>query len=151
MSKPTLRIAHASDVHLDTDYFGGEANLSARDFYRGVFRALLDHVISHEPQLFLLPGDLFDSNRASEGTVEWCMQALAELPFPVVMIPGNHDCLAPGGIFQQYDFSKVPNVEMLLAPEGELRELPGLGAVVWGKGMVEHEPEYSPLQGLAMS
>lgn len=148
MSKPALRIAHGSDIHLDTDYFGGEANLSGRDFYRSVFRALLQHVMQHEPQLFLLPGDLFDSNRASRDTIEWCMQALAELPIPVVMIPGNHDCLVPGGIFMEHDFSKVPNVEMLLSQEGELLELPRLGAVVWGKGMVEHEPEYSPLQGL---
>lgn len=149
MTKPALRIAHASDIHLDTDYFGGEANLSGRDFYRGVFRALLDHIIAHSPQFFLLPGDLFDSNRASKGTIEWCMEALGALPFPVYMIPGNHDCLVPGGVFLEHDFSRVPNVEMLLAREGELRELPEFEAILWGKGMEEHAPEYSPLAGLA--
>ena len=149
MSKSSLRIAHGSDIHLDTDYFGGEANLAGRDFYRGVFLALLEHVREHDPQLFLLPGDLFDSNRASKSTIEWCMQVLGELPFPVVMIPGNHDCLVPGGVFLEHDFSTLPNVEMLLGREGELRELPELGAVVWGKGMEDHAPEYSPLEGLA--
>lgn len=148
MNKPALRIAHASDIHLDTDYFGGDENLGSRDFCRGVFRALLDQVLAEAPQLLLLPGDLFDSNRASRDTIHWCMEALGALPFPVLMIPGNHDCLTPEGIFLKNDFSRVPNVEMLLSPEGEVRDLPQLGAVVWGKGMEDHMPEYSPLEGM---
>ena len=96
--RPTLRIAHCSDIHLDTDYHGGDVNLSLRDYYRGVFDRLLNAIGEHDPQLLLLPGDLFDSNRASADTVEWAGARLEALPFPVVMIPGNHDCLEEGAI-----------------------------------------------------
>ncbi len=146
--KPPLRIAHASDVHLDTDYFGGETNLASRDFCRGIFTKLLERIAGQSPQLFLLPGDLFDSNRASGETVRWAMAALGALPFPVAMIPGNHDCLEPGGIFLAHDFAGVPNVEMFLSPQGEARDLAALQAFVWGKGMEDHSPEYRPLDGL---
>lgn len=146
--KRSLRIAHASDIHLDTDYYGGAENASSRDYYRGVFAGLLERITAERPDLMLLPGDLFDSNRASEDTILWTMNALGSLPFPVLMIPGNHDCLEEGAIFRRYDFAGIDNVEMLLAEEGETRELAHLGARVWGKGMVEHSSEFRPLAGM---
>lgn len=146
--KSPLRLAHASDIHLDTDYFGGEENLTSRDYCRGVFLNLLENIRAASPQLFLLPGDLFDSNRASEETIAWAMEQLGALPFPVAMIPGNHDCLEEGSIFLRHDFSRVPNVDMLLAADGECLELEGLNVRIWGKGMVEHSAEFSPLGGM---
>jgi DNA repair exonuclease SbcCD nuclease subunit len=147
--KSPLRIAHASDVHLDTDYFGGEANLASRDYCRQVFGSLLERVAAEKPDVLALPGDLFDSNRASEETIRWAMETLAGLPFPVVMIPGNHDCLEVGAIFLRHDFSALPNVEMLLDPDGEERDFPDLQLSVWGKGMEDHNPDYRPLEGLS--
>lgn len=147
MKKP-LRLAHASDIHLDTDYHGGETNRASRDLCRRVFRETLDRIVAEHPALMLLPGDLFDSNRPSAETVQWCMEALAGLPFPVAIIPGNHDCLAPEGIFRRHDFSALPNVEMLTDPEGETRVLEPLQVFLWGKGMVDHAPEFRPLEGM---
>lgn len=146
--KAPLRIAHASDVHLDTDYFGGSANLASRDYCRQVFQNLLEQVTAVGPHLLALPGDLFDSNRASGETIHWAMEALGSLPFPVVMIPGNHDCLEPEGIYFRHDFAALPNVEMLLGPEGEQRDFPDLHLFAWGKGMEDHTPDYRPLAGL---
>lgn len=147
MRRP-LKIAHASDTHLDTDFYDGGANLALRDYHRGVFRTLLDRVQAQAPDLVLLAGDLFDSNRASRDTILWTMEQLAGLPFPVVMIPGNHDALEPDAIFFRHDFGRIGNVRLLTAAEGEGVDLPELGVAAWGKGMVEHTPEYSPLGGL---
>ena len=146
--KSALRIAHASDIHLDTDYFGGRDNIASRDYYRTVFTALLELIQRNAPDLFLLPGDLFDSNRATDETIRWAMEQLGALPFPVLMIPGNHDCLEEGAIFRRYDFSQIPNVELLTAEGGESRELTDLGVVIWGKGMVAHTPKFRPLDSL---
>jgi DNA repair exonuclease SbcCD nuclease subunit len=143
-----LRIAHCSDIHLDTDYHGGQGNLALRDAYRGIFADLLARIRGHAPDVLALPGDLFDSNRASAGTVLWAAEQLAALPFPVVMIPGNHDCLEEGAVFGRFDFGGAPNVHFLGAPEGERRRLPGLALSVWGRGMVTHQPEFRPLAGL---
>ena len=144
----TLKIAHASDIHLDTDFYEGGENLAQRDYHREVFRALLDRILAQQPNLMLLPGDLFDSNRASGATILWAMEQLAALPFPVIMIPGNHDALEPDAIFLRHDFGRISNVQMLLSVEGETLDLPELEVTAWGKGMVEHSPEYSPLGGL---
>lgn len=146
--KPSLRIVHASDIHLDTDYYGGAENAGSRDYCRTVFADLLRRTEEEAPHLMLLPGDLFDSNRASAETIEWAMERLGALPFPVLMIPGNHDCLEEGAIYHRYDFDAIANVQMLSAAAGEQRELPDLHAVVWGKGMVEHSTEFRPLEGL---
>lgn len=146
--KNSLRIAHTSDIHLDTDYYGGETNIASKDYCRSVFRALLDRIVALKPHLLLLPGDLFDSNRSCEETILWAMKSLAELPFPVVMIPGNHDNLEPDGIYRRFDFSELPNVSMLTAAEGEGVELAELQATVWGRGMKDHMPQFRPLEGL---
>lgn len=143
-----LRLAHCSDIHLDTDYHGGASNGSLRDHYRAVFAALLTRIRAEAPGLLVLPGDLFDSNRASADTVAWAAEQLAALPFPVVMIPGNHDCLEEGSVFHRFDFARAPNVVFLGAPEGERRELDALGVTAWGRGMVSHHPDYLPLAGI---
>jgi DNA repair exonuclease SbcCD nuclease subunit len=147
--KPALRVAHASDIHLDTDYFGGDHNIQSRDFCRRIFRNQLNMLVGLKPDLMLLPGDLFDSNRASPETIVWAMEQIGGLPFPVIMIPGNHDCLADdNAIFRRYDFAKIKNVEMLLALGGESRMLNDFGVFVWGKGMDAHTPEFRPLDDL---
>ena len=144
----TLKIAHGSDIHLDTDHYGGTDTLGQRDYCRGVFQTLLDRVVAQAPHLMLLPGDLFDSNRASHDTILWAMEAIGRLPFPVVMIPGNHDCLEAGAIYLRHDFNRIPNTRLLMAADGEMATIPELGVNVWGKGMVDHSPEFSPLGGL---
>lgn len=145
--RPARRVVHCSDVHLDNDYYGGERNLDRRDYYRAVFGRLLDQIRTESPDLMLLAGDLFDSNRASEGTVQWAMRALESLPFPVVMIPGNHDCLAENAVFRRFDFNQLPNVDLITAEQGAVVDLDTLGVAVWGRGMVEHSPDNRPLEG----
>jgi DNA repair protein SbcD/Mre11 len=142
ISPAMLRVAHCSDIHLDGDHASG-------DHYRHGFLAVLAAARRHAPQLLILAGDLFDSNHACAGTIEWAMQTLAAQPYPVVMIPGNHDCMEPGAIYSRHDFDALPNVEMLTAPDGEIRLLSSLGVAIWGKGMVDHCAAYRPIGDIA--
>ena len=142
-----LRIAHCSDIHLDSDSYRLGGHAGAREFYRAAFRVALDEMLSHAPDLMLIAGDLFDSNDATDDTIQWAMRTLAALPCPVGMIPGNHDCLEQNAIFHRYDFGGLGNVKMLLAEDGELARFPELGVAIWGKGMVDHHPGYHPLGG----
>ena len=138
-----LRIAHCSDVHLGGGYLG-----DARDErLRAAFAAALDDMCAHNPDLLLLAGDLFESNSVDAGTIQWAMETLSRTPVPVVMIPGNHDCMEPDAIFRRHDFNRIPNVRLLASEAGEVVRLPDLGVAVWGKGMVEHCPENRPLAG----
>ena len=136
-----LKIAHCSDIHLDGDAHGSGADT------RAGFALALAHIAAQSPDLMLLAGDLFDTNAARLETIQWAMEALAGLAFPVVMIPGNHDCMMEGAIYRRHDFNRIPNVRLLAAETGEIAYLPGLGVAAWGKGMVDHSTRYSPLGG----
>ena len=142
-----LRIAHCSDIHLDGDGYHRSVGADARAAVRGAFAEALAVMAAHGPDLMLLAGDLFDANDATAETIEWAMETLGRQPFPVVMIPGNHDCMEEGAIYRRYDFNRIANVTMLAAAEGEVARLSALGVAVWGKGMVEHSTAYRPLQG----
>ncbi len=144
----TLRIAHCADIHLDASGYGQALGADGSPFHRDAFAAALEAMRAHAPDLMLLAGDLFDSNRATAGTIEWAMQVLSEQPFPVLMIPGNHDCLEQGSIYHRYDFNRIANVQMIAAAEGETVRVPELGLAAWGRGMVEHSRSFSPLAGL---
>lgn len=136
-----LRIAHCSDIHL------GANGASADDPCRPRFARALDAMTAQRPDMMLLAGDLFDTNSVDDGTVRWAMAALARLPFPVAMIPGNHDCLAENAVFRRHDFGRIANVRLLADEAGSRTELPELGVSVWGKGMVEHSSDFRPLAG----
>lgn len=140
-----LRVAHCSDIHLDGDV--GEMIGDHVDYYRSAFARALVEMQRHRPDLLLLAGDLFDANTASDDTITWAMETLSGLPLPVAMIPGNHDCLEEGAIYHRYDFNSIPNVTMLAAEAGEIAQIESLSVSVWGKGMVEHSPDFSPLGG----
>ena len=137
-ARTTLRVLHCSDIHLDSDR-GSPLR------YREGLEAVLAAGLTAGADLTLIAGDLFDTNDATEETIDYAKQLFAAHPHTIVMIPGNHDCLAANGIYRRHDFDAVPNVEMLIAPDGEQRVFPQLGVAVWGRGMVDHLPEYEPL------
>jgi len=143
-----LRIAHCADIHLDASGYGQALGAQGSEFHRQAFAHGIEAMLAHDPHLFLLAGDLFDSNRATPGTIDWAMATLAAIPIPVLMIPGNHDCLETGSIYHRYDFNSLPNVQMILAHAGETVTVPKLDVACWGRGMVEHHRLYAPLGGL---
>lgn len=135
-----LRVAHCSDIHLDGDHL-------PHDHYRTAFVRLLTTLRQQDPDLLLIAGDLFDANDATDETIAWSMGELGRQPFPIAMIPGNHDCVDGTGIYQRFDFNAIDNVDMFMQPEGETRLFPTLNLAIWGKGMVDHTPEHRPLEG----
>ena len=143
----SLRIAHCSDIHLDGDHYSRGENRPAGDHYREWFVRTLRAARADKPDVLLLAGDLFDSNLASSETIQWAMDRLSEQPFPIVMIPGNHDCLADNAIYHRFDFNRLPNVDRLSLENGSIARIPELDVAVWGKGMIDHAPTFSPLSG----
>jgi DNA repair protein SbcD/Mre11 len=131
-----LRIAHCSDIHL-----------GANDACRPRFARALAQMAAHRPDLMLLAGDLFDANSVDDAEVRFAMRSLGELAFPVAMIPGNHDCLVPDGVYRRHDFGAIANVVLLADPDGTHATFPDIDVSVWGKGMVEHAPAFRPLVG----
>ena len=135
-----LRIAHCSDLHLDGDGYSPDNQSPS-----ALFEKTLQQIKKSDPHLLLIAGDLFDSNRADDSIVLWAMRVLESLPFKVFVIPGNHDCMQPNGVFERHDFNAIENVVMLANPNGEIVWAEDHGVAIWGKAMVSHTPEYRPL------
>jgi DNA repair exonuclease SbcCD nuclease subunit len=94
----------------------------------------------------VIAGDLFDHNRAADETVAFVRAELDRLRQPVVILPGNHDCLHTNAIYDRHDFTAgAGHVRVLRRLDGETVEFPELDAVVWGRAMEEHERTFQPL------
>ena len=112
-------------------------------------RRVVDTAIEHEVDVFLLAGDLFDHNRVKAPCLDFVTEQLARLPCPVVMITGNHDCMADYSIYHQFDPRDAgTHIRFLNDIDGEISEFDDLGLSVWGRGIVDHHPGNKPLENV---
>ncbi len=147
-TKRSLKILHTADVHLDWDsYSSVEQRQAQRSLFFHCFERVVDQAIAESVDLFLIAGDLFDHNRVKDETVAFVQEQPRRLRQPTVILPGNHDCLYTGAIYDRYDFSAAcDNVQVITALNGQVIEFPELDAVVWGRAVEEHEPGFHPLE-----
>jgi DNA repair exonuclease SbcCD nuclease subunit len=146
-SRRSVRVLHTADVHLDSDGYG-DAEQQAAHAARGrrVFQRIVDRVLADQADLLLIAGDLFDHNRVADETVAFVRAELDRLRTPVVILPGNHDCLRANAIYDRHDFTAgASHVHVIRRLNGQTIEFPELDVVVWGRAMEEHEPEFQPL------
>ena len=73
----------------------------------------------------MVAGDLFDSSTVAPAVVMEVMEAIASIPCPVLVIPGNHDHGGAGGIWQRRDVQRqmrerCPNLQLLLQAEPQV-------------------------------
>ncbi len=149
-SRRPLRVLHTADVHLDSDGYGN-AEQQAAHAARGrrVFQRIVDRVLTDKVDLLLIAGDLFDHNRVADETVAFVRAELDRLRQPVVILPGNHDCLYTNAIYDRHDFTAgASHVHVIRQLNGEAIDFPELDVVVWGRAMEEHEPEFRPLANI---
>ena len=77
----------------------------------------------------VVAGDLFDSTTVAISTALEVLEAIGAMALPVLVIPGNHDHAAPGGIWdspdwQRHQRDRAPNLQLLLERQPlELDEL----------------------------
>jgi len=133
------RILHTSDLHLVT--VGDKACQS--------LETLVDLAIKAKVDLFLIAGDLFDHNMVDDSLVRFTVEQLRRLPINAVILPGNHDYLSPGSVFEKADlWQNCANVRIFREPSGEMLDLPELGMSLWGKSHDENEEGIRPMAGI---
>ena len=133
-------VLHTSDVHLGSNDFGAEEAA----FERAITCAREERVDG-----VLIAGDLFDHVRVSDGTLRWAAEQLERLDCPVVVIRGNHDVFDGKSIYERLmTLPGLERVNVIDDHDGCIVEIPGTDVVVWGRAMLEHEPEYRPFAGL---
>ncbi len=142
MANSSCSILHTSDIHLDS---GAGLDDDANAAEAGL-RSVVDKALELKVDLFLLAGDLFDHNRVKDHCLAFATAQLARVHCPVVMITGNHDCLADYSVYHRYDPREAgDHVHFIRDVDGGVIEFPELGVNVWGKGIVEHDQSNKPL------
>ncbi|MBD0335194.1 MAG: metallophosphoesterase [Cyanobacteria bacterium Co-bin13] len=69
---------------------------------------ILDHLVTLDLDFLLLPGDLTQHGERSNH--QWLAQRLQKLPFPVYVVPGNHDVIAKDGAGPAIGFDEFPQI-----------------------------------------
>lgn len=134
-----IKFLHAADLHLDSAFAGLTPDRAAKR--RQEQRHMLTHMAElangHGCDLWLLSGDLFDSDNAFPETVEALCRALGSFRGSVFIAPGNHDCLMEGS---PYFSAKWPeNVHIFTSQTISFVDLPALGCRVYGAGFRAQE------------
>ena len=137
-----LTLLHTADVHLDNWPRGTTEPPGAHR----AFGAIIDRALDTQVDIVLIAGDLFDHNRVADQVIAFAQSQLRRLHCPVVILPGNHDCLHPDGIYHRCDFDTAcGNVRVITELDGQTITFPELNLVIWGRGMEAHEPGFHPL------
>ena len=143
-----LKIIHGADFHLDSPFAGLSPERAAQR--RGEQRELLDRLagLAREKQadLVLLAGDLLDSERVFRETAQALRTALADIPCPVFISPGNHDFYSPQSIWATLDWPE--NVHIFSSDALEQIDLPG--CTLWGRAFTDAHQTACPLDGLTV-
>ncbi|TCP57854.1 DNA repair exonuclease SbcCD nuclease subunit [Tumebacillus sp. BK434] len=133
--REVVRIMQAGDLHLGTPFSGSgfpvEKARKRRRELLGTFRKLVEAVVEQKAELLLLTGDVFEADWVSEAEVAEVRQLLAGLNRPVLITPGNHDCLQPGG---PYSFGDWPDNVHIFGPQVEAVSFEAYHLTVHGYG-----------------
>ncbi len=132
------RILHTSDIHLDR----------VEDKACDGLTAVVNLAIDEQVDMVIIAGDLFDHNRIENDLVGFVVKQLRRLPVPVVILPGNHDCLVPGSVYERAEFQGSDNIHIIGAPQGETLDLPELEVSIWGKCIDSYDVDVLPLEGM---
>ncbi|HMO54541.1 MAG TPA: metallophosphoesterase, partial [Tepidiformaceae bacterium] len=145
-----LRIVHTSDVHLGA-YAGGsdEKWLARRSLMESTFARVIDLANESGAQALVIAGDFFDNDRVPEETVMFAAEQISRFQGQAFLLPGNHDPMDPGSIYWRYDMESVARrLTIIRDHAGELLEPEGIDAVFWGRGYLDTDWHFKPLEGL---
>ncbi len=153
-----LRIIHTADVHLGARHDDlGEQAAAQRERQFAAFKATIDLALAEKVDLFLVAGDLFDSNVQPRRSVERVaaeLKRLADARIRSVIIPGTHDVYDRASIYRAYDLAELagvgPDDEMItvLEPDRPWIHLRAIDALVHGRVFATKRAPHSPLQDL---
>jgi len=153
-----LRIIHTADVHLGARHDDlGEQASAQRERQFAAFVAAVDLALAEKVDLFLVAGDLFDSNvqpRRSVERVAAQLKRLAAGKIRTVVVPGTHDCYDRASIYRAHDLKALAGSTRdddwvtVLTPASPSVHLPACNAVVHGPVFATKKAPHSPLRDL---
>ncbi len=127
------RILHMADMHFDSAFTSNlsiEESKLRRSEQREVFSRIIEMVKTEQIDVMLISGDLFDSEKVSEETINFMVRKFAEIPeIPVLIVAGNHD---PFNMNSVYEKISLGNNVHIFSIEGGFYDFENLNLRVSG-------------------
>jgi DNA repair exonuclease SbcCD nuclease subunit len=152
-----LRLLHTADVHLGARHTDlGDRAVALRERQFAAFGASIDLAIAEKVDLFLIAGDLFDSNVQPRRTVDRAaaqLRRLVEAKIRTVIVPGTHDVHDRASIYRAYDLAALAGAVgsdflTVLTPDRHDIVLTALDLVVYGPCFATKRAPHSPLRDI---
>jgi exonuclease SbcD len=153
-----LRLLHTADVHLGARHADlGEEAAAQRERQFAAFQATTKLAIAEKVDLFLIAGDLFDSNTQPKRSVERVaaeLKRLVDAKIRTVIIPGTHDVYDRSSVYRTYDLAAMAGTTAdddfvtILTPDRPDVVLPACDVVVHGRVFATKRAPQSPLHDL---
>lgn len=128
-----LVVAHSSDTHIDGH--------QSEDFHP--LCKVIEAAHRVRADVLLLAGDVFDHNRVDDSLVGRVAYLLSEASIPIVILPGNHDCLVANSVYYR-GIGDVSNVHVI-GVQAEAVIFPEHDLEVWGRAHTNYA-DMSPLR-----
>jgi DNA repair exonuclease SbcCD nuclease subunit len=117
-----IRFLHTADWQLGLKaVHAGQKAKAVRDRRFATAEAVAALAKREAVDFVLIAGDLFEHHDVDDAVVRRAVKALDELaPLPVYVLPGNHDPLVPGGVWDRSTWRRVGAHVHLLRSAGEV-------------------------------
>lgn len=127
------RILHMADMHFDSAFTSNlsiEKSKLRRSEQREVFSRIIGMAKTEQIDVMLISGDLFDSEKVSEETINFMIRKFSEIPeIPVLIAAGNHD---PFNINSVYEKISLGDNVHIFSTEGGFYDFENLNLRVSG-------------------
>ncbi len=109
-----MRFLHTADwqIGMKADSVGDAAK-RVREERLNAGRRVMDQAQAHEVDFVLVAGDLFEDNAVDRSLVQAVADILSNCGKPVYIIPGNHDPLTPGSVWDHPAWRSSSNLTVL--------------------------------------
>jgi len=154
--RPMVRLLHTADVHLGARYRDlGPRAADQRERQMAAFKASVDLALFEKVDLFVVAGDLFDSNTQPRRSVEAVaaqLRRVADGGIAVALLPGTHDVYDAASIYRAYDLPALAGHDrddgvVVLTPDRPAQRYPRLDLTLHGLCFPTKRAPHSPLEG----
>ena len=116
-----VRFIHTADLQL-----GMTRRFLDEDAQARYAQARIDALVSigelaarEDARFVVVAGDVFETNRVRPRTVGRALEAMAAIPVPVLLLPGNHDPLDAASVYRSPTFSRSRPANVVVIEDSE--------------------------------
>ncbi len=139
-----LRILHTSDLHLGAKFtFLGLKGKEHRRQLLATFSQIIDLAITAQVDLFIIAGDLFDSNNPSRQTVDAVLSGFRHLDnagIDIVITPGTHERIGRDCIYLHEFWNDFSQLTIFGEGGWNSKKLKNIKTTVYGWGYDGRHP-----------